>query len=324
MEEKIKISISEEIYELLKKDSFDFDVTHKNKKINLNLFLNILIANYYEDFSKIDLSINKNISKIINNDDPELIKRIIQTVNNSDSLLKKKEKTKSFSFRPTKLIEKAVVHITNYLINGESISSFYRRLLTSYSKKIKNEREKIIFKETYNNILNSIKERKETFIEFKSGAIYKNASIYDIKTPKDEFYNYVLFETNNGIRVTVRLCKIKQVIVLLSPASFLDKNIILFKKSIKYGVQYLLEDNENEPVKIALSSKGIKLYNRIYLYRPDYEEVTNNVYIFYGPYEQIIQYFRRFGKEAFIVSPLSLRKKMEYFYSDAYKRYKRY
>ena len=296
----------------------------KIKKINLNLFLNILIANYYEDFSKIDLSINKNISKIINNDDPELIKKIIQCVNNSDSLLKKKEKTKSFSFRPTKLIEKAVVHITNYLINGESISSFYRRLFTSYSKKIKNEREKIIFKETYNNILNSIKVRKKAFIEFKSGAIYKDASIYDIKTPKDEFYNYVLFETNNGIRVTVRLCKIKQVIVLSSPSSFLDKNITLFKKSIKYGVQYLLEDNENEPVKIALSSKGIKLYNRIYLYRPDYEDVKNNIYTFNGPYDQILQYFRRFGKEAFIISPLSLRKKMEYFYSEAYKRYKRY
>lgn len=324
MEEKIKISISEEIYELLKKDSLDFDITHKNKKINLNLFLNILIANYYEDFSKIDLSINKNISKIINNDDPELIKKIIQCVNNSDSLLKKKEKTKSFSFRPTKLIEKIVVHITNYLINGESISSFYRRLFTSYSKKIKNEREKIIFKETYNNILNSIKVRKKAFIEFKSGAIYKDASIYDIKTPKDEFYNYVLFETNNGIRVTVRLCKIKQVIVLSSPSSFLDKNITLFKKSIKYGVQYLLEDNENEPVKIALSSKGIKLYNRIYLYRPDYEDVKNNIYTFNGPYDQILQYFRRFGKEAFIISPLSLRKKMEYFYSEAYKRYKRY
>ena len=85
-----------------------------------------------------------------------------------------------------------------------------------------------------------------------------------------------------------------------------------------------MEDNENEPVKIALSSKGIKLYNRIYLYRPDYEDVKNNIYTFNGTFDHILQYFRRFGKEAFIISPLSLRKKMEYFYSEAYKRYKRY
>ena len=51
MEEKIKISLPKTLLELLKKDCQDFKILKDDNKTNMNLFINTLIANFYEEFS---------------------------------------------------------------------------------------------------------------------------------------------------------------------------------------------------------------------------------------------------------------------------------
>ncbi len=326
MEEKIKISVPSSIYETLIKDCLDFKIVHSNNKANFNCFLNLLISNYFEDFSSSDQTLNDKLSKIIplenNIDKSIIINKIIKAFDESNTIYISKEPSKIISFKPTKQSFKAIAFINNHLINNESISSYYRRLLISYCKKIKNEREKIIFKDTYNLLMESIANKVEVTIILKSKTIYKSVGVYDIKSPKDEFYNYVLLYMNNKAN-TLRLSNISEVILLTSKANIPDNIKILFDKQIKYGVQYIPRENEDQPVKIKLTKNGLKLYEKIYLYRPDYEAVDGDIYTFLGPYDQILHYFKRFGNDAIILEPDKLRDNMRIFYYYGLKAYKK-
>ena len=93
-------------------------------------------------------------------------------------------------------------------------------------------------------------------------------------------------------------------------------------KQIKYGVQYNVSKKEILPVKIKLTPQGIKLYEKIYLYRPEYDSHEGDIYTFLGPYEQILHYFKRFGDDAIILEPENLRIAMRNFYYFANKAYK--
>ncbi len=325
MEDKIKISIPHSVYEVLIKDCSDFKILHNDNTNNNNLFLNLLITNYYEEFSKSDQKLNKDLLKAINQipekNKTEVLKNIIKAFNTNNIIDTPKEKTKVIAFKPTKMSNKNIIYINNYLINDESISSFYRRLLISYTKKIKNEREKIIFKDNYNLLIKAINDDVKVCLTLKSKQLYKDVSVYDIKTPKDEFYNYILISSKNN-PITLRLSNISNVILLPDKRIFDDKIINIFNKQIKYGVQYNVSKKEILPVKIKLTPQGIKLYEKIYLYRPEYDSHEGDIYTFLGPYEQILHYFKRFGDDAIILEPENLRIAMRNFYYFANKAYK--
>ena len=119
------------------------------------------------------------------------------------------KETVSLSFKPTKISEKAILHIEQVLLQSESISSFYRRLFNAYARKTKNEREKIIHKEVYSILQKAIKLGVQVCAKLETGNIVNNLSVYDICSAKDELFNYVLGYSNPN-NVTVRLAKIKK------------------------------------------------------------------------------------------------------------------
>ena len=170
--------------------------------------------------------------------------------------------------------------------------------------------------------MKSIANKEEVTIILKSKTIFKSVSVYDIKSPKDEFYNYVLFYMDNKAN-TIRLSNIKEAILLTSKANIPNNIKNLFDKQIKYGVQYIPRENEDQPVKIKLTKRGLKLYEKIYLYRPDYEAVDGDIYTFLGPYDQILHYFKRFGDDAVILEPDKLKENMRVFYYYGLKAYKK-
>ena len=61
MTEKIKISVPEKIYELMRKDAKDFRILKPSGEENLNAFINNLIMNFYEEFSADDDSLRESI-----------------------------------------------------------------------------------------------------------------------------------------------------------------------------------------------------------------------------------------------------------------------
>lgn len=325
MEEKIKISISSFTNDILLKDAENFIFYKDDKKINKNLFLNTLIVNYYEEFSNNEREFNDNLLKVLDKVDKkfkdQLFENIIKVISKKNNQNEKDSKTVTISFKPTKMSNKAVEYINNILINNESISSYYRKLFSSYAHKPQNERELVIFKENYEILNKAIKDKLKVCISLKNGVIYKDLSIYKIASSKDELFNYVLFVDNNMAQHTLRLAKINNISILPKQAEIPVDLQNIFERQIKYGVQYPIFTNESQEIIVKMTDRGKELFKRIYLYRPIPYKIENDLYFFECSYNQVGQYFRRFGKEAVIISPSSLVHSTAIYYYNASRAY---
>lgn len=326
MEEKIKISIPSFTNDILWKDCANFNFYKDENKINKNLFINTLIVNYYEQFSNNEKELHDELANVLLDNMPiykeELLEGIIKILSKRNKINDKENKTVSLSFKPTKLSNKTIEYINNILISNESISSYYRRLLASYVHKPMNERELIIFKDAYNTLLESINKKQRVCIFLNNGGIYKDVSVYAIKSSKDELFNYVLFVDSKNINHTIRINKITNVTLSLKRREISDESKALFDKQIRVGVQYPLLRDENETIIIRLTDEGKNLFKRIYLYRPTPIKIEGDLYYFDCSYQQANQYFRRFGKTAIVVAPAKLGIAIKQYYKAANKEYR--
>lgn len=326
MEEKIKVSLPKRVYDILMKDCEAFLFLKNKTELNKNLFINTLVSNFYETFSSNDEKFRDDVLMaldVVPNDYKEEAYLNLIKILDKRAQIETKSSTKILTFKPTKLSSKAIDFIVNVLVKDESISSYFRRLFSSYASKSENEREKILFKENYMLIKKSITKDCKVCISLKNDEIIKEASIYAIDSSKEELFNYVLLQVANGQNRTIRLAKIKDVSSLNVKREISNDNSLLFEKQLKYGIQYQVGSSENEPVRIKLTKRGQLLFKKLYLYRPICELIEDNIYTFNCSYAQIVQYFKRFGKDAIVISPNSVGKQLKDHYYSANKVYKK-
>ena len=325
MEEKIKISLPKETLDLLKKDCDDFKMTKENGLPNMNAFVNTLIANFYESFSASEESLHDDVRAALcdvadrykEKTFEAIVKIFAQRTEQTDG----KKDSVTFSFKPTKVSQKATAYIENVLLQSQSLSSYYRRLLMAYAQKRKNEREKIIYCDVYDTLQKAIKKGVKACIVLKSNEVYKNATVYAMAPATDELFNYVLIcvESHN---MTIRLASIKTVSLLSKKAEMPEQNRQLFDKQLRAAVQYPMYNTDDEPIRVQLTDKGKRLFNRIYLYRPTPVSIEGDVYTFECSANQLLYYFERFGDSALILSPKRLGIFMRNYYHFALKKYR--
>lgn len=323
MLEKIKISISKSTYDILLKDCENFLFFKSSKALNKNLFLNTLIVNYYENFSSEEESFKEKLLKVINEhineNQLELLENIITTISKDESVELNK-KTEIINLKPTKLSEKHILFIENNLIGNKSISSYYRNLFTSYARTPQNYRELILFKDVYETLVSSINKERKVCITLNNNEIINGVSVYKIESSKEELFNYVLINKDN-FTMTLRLSKIKYVTLLNEKREITEKAQTMFERQIYYGVQYPFYRHNEESVIVKLSERGQSMFKKMYIYRPIPDKVEDNLYYFNCSHAQITHYFKRFGADAMIISPIDLVEKMKRYYFTAGKRY---
>lgn len=327
MEEKIKVSLSKKLLELLKKDCVDFLIFNKNNTANMNLFINTLIANYYLEFCSNEEDLHDKIRKTL-----EVVPKTYQEsvfdsflkIINSKTDDKNEKNSCSLSFKPTAISQNANLYIETVISKNESISSFYRRLFTCYSIKTKNEREKIIFKQTFQQLSHAKAKEQQVIISLKNTNRPSNPrkiSIYSVASSNDELFNYLLAYTENK-SITVRLAKIESV-VLTPTKSFIPNDCCQnFERQIACGVQYPIYNSDKEEIKVELTKNGQELFKKIYLYRPIVTKIEGDVYTFNCSANQVLYYFQRFGDSATILSPKKLGIAMRNYHWYAFKKYK--
>lgn len=323
MEEKIKISLSKNTLEILKKDCADFLILKENGKPNMNAFINTLIINFYESFSSSEKSLHEDLKEAMSII-PDYYKNkvfdnVIKVLTKKVDVDNKKNST-TLSFKPTKMSEKAIFHIQQVVLQSESISSFYRRMFNAYAIKTKNEREKIIHKENYELLQESLKLGVQVLVKLTSNKVVNNLNVYAICSAKDELFNYVLGYNipNNS---TVRLAKIKSVTLLSTPISIPEENVALLDRQIACAPQYPMFKSDKNLIKVELTDTGVKLFEKIYLYRPTPISIVGNVYTFDCSAAQALYYFERFGNNALIISPRKLGIDMRNYHYFALKKY---
>lgn len=324
MSDKIKISIPEKIYELLKKDAKDFRILKPSGEENLNSFINSLVVNFHEEFSLNEQSlwnsIKEALSFIPEKYKNEALEGVVGAIAKRDKN-KNAGKSVSLSFKPTKNSEAVTVYIENVLLKNESISSFYRRMFTAYSKKAKDERERIIHKRTFELLSCAMEKKLQVCISLDNGHIYNGVSVYAVEPAQDELFNYVLAYSDKRNR-TLRIAKIRTVSLLTKGAEIPESSARMFDRQISSGAQYPIYSTDDEPIRVRLSDKGRELFNKIYLYRPVPVSIDDDVYTFECSANQVLYYFERFGAEALILHPKKLGIFMRNYYYFALKKYR--
>lgn len=324
MKYKIKISLPESVLSTMKSDCKNFNFLKSDDSINFNAFVNTLVVNFYETFSASEEALRDDVSKALLGLPDKSKERVYSDV---IKIIARREnvatdgKTAVFSFKPTKLSEKAVTFIENVALSDESLSSFYRRMFMSYASRPQPRRELIIFKENYNDLQKAIRKNLQVCIVNKGDEI-KNASVYAVASSKEELYNYVL-STDGQNLYTLRLANVKSVSLLTKKADIPEDIKQIFDRQIRCGAQYPIFKNETDLIKVVLSQKGKYLFKKIYLYRPTPVKIENDAYYFDCSTNQAMHYFKRFGVDGIIVSPENVAKMMYTYYAGSARKYSR-
>lgn len=323
MPEKIKITLSKSVYDILIKDCELFEFYKKDKTLNKNLFLITLILNYYEEFSSSQKELAVNLKRVLSayrTAEPsfaaeEILKLMNKTAEDTD-----KKESVIINLKPTKASEATLEYIEAILIGNQSVSSYYRQLFSSYSRLPRDKRELIIFKDSYTKLTESVRQNVMVYFTTTRSEKGNKASVYTMESSKEELFNYVLL-CIEGVPATFRLARIKSVKLLKKAREDFENALPFFNKMRVYGPQYLITHKDDMPVKIKMTPQGESAYEKIYLYRPKYSRKDGNIYTFECSYIQIIHYFSRFGKDAVLLEPKELKTKMMYFYKNGYDSY---
>ncbi|MBR7095243.1 MAG: hypothetical protein IKC73_03400 [Clostridia bacterium] len=325
MQEKIKVSIPESVSALLYKDAEEFHILKPDGGANLNALVNRIIVNFHKEFTADEEALEKRIAECLVGvcvpHKEELLCRLRAAVADKGRLPSAKEKSVALSFKPTKHSEGAVFHIESALLKHESMSSFYRRLLTAYAGRSKTERERIVCREVLELLESSRTLGAAVSLSLENGFLYTGASVYAVAAAKDELFNYALFYSGGKNR-TVRLAKIKNVSLLPEKSEIPEESAALFARQVAAAAQYPMYPSDDQPIKVKLTEKGKELFGRIYLYRPTPTAIEGDVYTFECSANQLLYYFERFGAEALILSPQKLGIFMRNYYYFALKKYR--
>lgn len=318
MEEKIKIHLTKDVYNILLKDCESFEFFKKdNITLNKNMFLTSLINNYYKIYQEKENHLINIIDKEILNRDLSI--KIVNKINKFNATQNNQKFSEIISLKPTKESSATLSYIERYLLHETSISEYFRNMFTSYASLPQDQREKIIFKTQYEEINNAISKKRKIIFTTKRNASLHEADPYALVNSKEETHYYLLAKYN-GTCKTYRLSRIESVTVLNEQVNLNENEVALFNKMIEYGPQFNYE-NEEDTIIIKLTNRGKEMYKSYYTHRPKVDFIEGDYYYFSCSFNQISLYFRRFGKEAFVVTPKVLQMQFYKFYKNGVNHY---
>ena len=304
--ENRKIYLTETIYNRLKNDAQLFDIYKRDKHtVNLNMFLNKLLAGYYDEYSEECSNIRNAIVDELDhhsvNDSYNIATSILNQIILHDLDNSSETKSKTVSFKPIKNTILLVEQIEKELNPYDTFSSYFRRMVSKYCEKPIYEREQVIFKDTLSSIQTAIRTKRIILFNTIWNAKKIHEAIpYEICVGQDENHNYLLCADidPNSRKQTVKTIRLNRIasIKTSNKGDALSPEILEnLKLTKKYGSQH--EINTNTPIVVKLNNYGLIAYNRIYTDRPKYEgsiQMDNDgryVLNFLCSEEQIYLYF---------------------------------
>lgn len=282
MSKKIKVTLPQNIYEIIKNDIEDFNMTS-------NYFMNFIFFNLNDKYK--DLKGNPH-------------------------LVEEEQKKESIQFNLNKqnsLIYYDVLRENN----AQNESEFMRSLLIRYATNPKNKRELFIFKEFFERLNLAIKDKKNVYITFNDDRKVKITPYY-IGSSDLEIANYIFcYDVLEGKYKNYKLNYLKQVYTISENGNWKDKEYI--ENVIKNFDPFLSKGNN---IKIWLSKNGEKLLKSIKVNRPKLISSENSIYEFEASEEQVKRYFSYFFDDAIILEPKELKDWFIERYENALKKLK--
>ena len=327
MTEKYKIYISEDTKTRLINDAELFEFTRADGTVNLNGFLKELIVNYFEQYRKDNDELLQNmlndltsVKSLKSKDASELAGRIISTyINNKDSGTGKSAvitlTVSGESYNIIRIIE-------NNLLSDNSLSGYIKDMFLSYLSIPRNKREEIIFRPTYEAVNKAIRENR--ILTFTSTNSKNQGTVrvepYLIATSKEEQFSYLLCHSSQYYKDhSFRISRLRNVFVTSDTFIRDDKTA---ERLTAMGMKHPHSASSDIHAIVRMTERGKQMYKMIVKNRPSVTSVDGDKYIFDWPEMQLEDYFRRFGKEAVVIKPRSLKQRLGKYYESALEAYK--
>lgn len=282
MSKKIKVTLPQNIYEIIKNDINDFNMTS-------NYFMNYIFLNLNEKY--------KNFK-------------------GNPAIAEQSKEKSSIQFNLNK--ESSLIYYDVLRDNNaQNESEFMRSLLIRYATNPKNKRELFIFKEAVERINLAIEDKKNVRITFNDDRKVK-ISPYYIGSSDLEIANYIFcYDFSEKKYKNYKLNYLKQVYTTSEVAKWEDNDYI--EDVIKNFDPFL---SKGQIIKIKLSENGKKLLKTIKINRPKLITENGDLFEFEASDEQIKRYFSYFFDEATVIEPIELKEWFIKKYENALKKLK--
>jgi len=283
LSKKIKVTLPQNIYEIIKNDISDFNMTS-------NYFMNYIFLNLNEKY--------KNFK-------------------GNPAIAEQSKEKSSIQFNLNK--ESSLIYYDVLRDNNaQNESEFMRSLLIRYATNPKNKRELFIFKESVERINLAIKDKKNVYITFNDDRKVK-VSPYYIGSSDLEIANYIFcYDFSEEKYKNYKLNYLKQVYTTSEGAKWEDNDYI--EDVIKNFDPFL---SKGQIIKVRLSENGKKLLKTIKINRPKLISEDGDLFEFEASDEQIKRYFSYFFDEATVIEPIELKKWFIEKYENALKNLKK-
>ena len=282
MSKKIKVTLPQNIYEIIKNDIDDFNMTS-------NYFMNYIFLNLNEKY--------KNFK-------------------GNPAIAEQSKEKSSIQFNLNKASNLIYYDVLREN-NAQNESEFMRSLLIRYATNPKNKRELFIFKESVERLNLAIKDRKNVYITFNDNRKVK-VSPYYIGSSDLEIANYIFcYDYSEKKYKNYKLSYLKQVYTTSEIGKWEDEEYI--NDVIKNFDPFL---SKGQIIKIRLSENGKKLFKAIKINRPKLIDSKEDIFEFEASEEQIKRYFTYFLDDATVIEPIELKEWFIEKYENALKNLK--
>lgn len=341
--EKFKVGVPAEIYDALNRDAEQFGIYKDDSdQININGFLSRLIVGYYKKYKEERSEKTDRIMEMVgpwlknSNKLGEITERIMSEIVLSPVPKRKGKNPGRLSITPTRDTDRIITEIKNNTKNKSSGSytDYLCRMFMSYCEKPSYERERIIFRENTEFLLDACKKHKEIiFATANRRRKIQHAIAYDLVVGRDELNNYLLCQRFNekskkNEPVSYRLCRIIRPDYSDMPGMLDAKVVKHLELMKKRNPQYAIM--EESDICVRLSPAGQKSYQQIYFARPEVDrerieklEDGYALYHFDVSQDMVFRFVIRFGPgEAEVIYPQELRDKVRKHFTESLVPYK--
>ncbi|SEA79368.1 WYL domain-containing protein [Oribacterium sp. KHPX15] len=326
MTEKYKIYLSEDTRTRLINDAELFEFTKKDGSVNLNAFIKTLIVNYFDqyrhDSEHLLLNITndlKSMTSMTGKDAELLAEKIISTYVKPDD--RHSTKNIALSLTVSGSSYGIIRIIENNLLKDTSLSQYLKDMFKSYLSIPRSEREAIIFKDTYDDIKRALKEHRiMSFTNTTSGEEQSYfVEPYVIAPSKEEQCNYLLCN-DKAIQKprTFRISRLRSVFVTKDTFS-IDDGIL--KELREKAIRSPHSVSPDVHAVVRLTEFGIKKFKVVTKNRPIVSKTEGDLYHFDWPELQLEEYFKRFGRDALVLEPETLKERIRKYYYYGLREY---
>lgn len=299
--DKIKINLRYKTFNEITDECLRLEFLKSDGTPNKNAYICTLLMNFYPYLSR--GAVKLKVDKIFNDENVSDNRIFIEPIKESISTFES---------------------ISN-LEPSKSLSTTIRDILEKFYTLESDERERIILSKPYDYIEQSIKHHEEiiitTYNRFSNKGFQYHFDPYKIVQTKDRIFNYVFGRMyGNEVRlICVKLLKIKLISDAQEKITFTKEEVEKFDEEIKTGAPFF--DVHSMDVVVKFTKEGLKTLNLAYKNRPFIKEKSEDTYTFKSSEYNAMIYFPQFGKDAKILSPNSLKEKMNEFFKDAVSTY---